>query len=106
VIHFVLSVIFLRQGLGINREVNVEPGLFEWLGWYIASVPKFMTLQELHDRSLPVNLAYSPIWPSAKYNVQETTEQFYERCYQVTKDILKKHESEGTLSCDRCANRS
>jgi ubiquitin-associated SH3 domain-containing protein len=82
-------------GLGLKREVNVEPGLFEWLGWYIACVPKFMTLQEFNDRGLPVNLAYAPIWPQAKFNVQETTEQFYERCYQVTKEILKKHEDEG-----------
>ena len=85
-------------GLGIRREVNVEPGLFEWLGWYIAGVPKFLAVQELQDRSLTVNTSYTPIWPLSKYNVQETTEQFYERSYQVTKDILKKHEDEG-LCC-------
>jgi len=75
--------------------VNVEPGLFEWLGWYIAGVPKFLAVQELQDRGLTVNTSYAPIWPLSKYSVQETTEQFYERSYQVTKDILKKHEDEG-----------
>ena len=82
-------------GLGVEREVNLEPGLFEWLGWYLAAVPRFMTPQEFHDAGLPVCLTYTPIWPVSRYNVQETTEQFYDRCYQVTREILKKHESEG-----------
>jgi len=87
----------LSPGLGVEREVNLEPGLFEWLGWYLAGVPKFMTSQEFRDAGLPVCAMYSPVWPMSKYNIQETTEQFYDRCYQVTRDILKRHESEGML---------
>jgi len=85
----------LSTGLGVEREINLEPGLFEWLGWYLAGVPKFMTPQEFHDAGLPVYLTYTPVWPLPRYNVQETTEQFYDRCYQVTREILKRHESEG-----------
>jgi len=85
----------LSTGLGVEREISLEPGLFEWLGWYLSAVPRFMTPQEFHDAGLPVCLTYTPIWPLSRYNVQETTEQFYDRCYQVTREILKKHESEG-----------
>jgi len=93
-----LYIITLLTGLGVEREVSLEPGLFEWLGWYLAGVPKFMTAQEFHDAGLPVCLTYSPVWQFSRYNIQETTEQFYDRCYQVTRDILKRHESEGTCS--------
>ena len=85
----------MSTGLGVERDVSLEPGLFEWLGWYLAGVPKFMTSQEFRDAGLPVCLTYTPIWPLSRYNVQETTEQFYDRCYQVTREILKKHESQG-----------
>ena len=89
------SRLVVFPGLQLSREVNVEPGLFEWLGWYIAGAPRFVSPSEFHDRGVTVNASYSPIWPIAKYNVQETTEQFYERSYQVTREILKKHEDEG-----------
>ncbi len=31
----------------------------------------------------------------SKYNMKETTEQYYERCHLVTKEILKRHEQQG-----------
>jgi len=86
-------------GLNVNLEINVEYGLFEWVGWYQNGIPKFMSLQELHAAGHAVNLNHNPIWPLAKYNIQETAEQFYDRCYQVTKEILKRHESEGGIYC-------
>jgi len=92
----------LLTGLGVECEVSLEPGLFEWLGWYLAGVPRFMTPQEFHDAGLPICLTYSPIWPLSRYNIQETTEQFYDRCYQVTREILKKHESEGLCFLRLC----
>jgi len=95
IIHVAYPVGTLLTGLGVEREVNLELGLFEWLGWYLAGVPKFMTSQEFCDAGLPVCVTYTPIWPLSRYSVQETTEQFYDRCYQVTRDILKRHESEG-----------
>lgn len=90
---------FLLIGLNVNLEINVEYGLFEWVGWYQNGIPKFMSLQELHAAGHAVNLNHNPIWPLAKYNIQETAEQFYDRCYQVTKEILKRHESEGGIYC-------
>jgi len=91
----VSSCVLLSTGLGVERDVSLEPGLFEWLGWYLAGVPRFLSPQEFHDAGLPVCLTYSPIWPLTRYNVQETTEQFYDRSYQVTREILKRHETEG-----------
>ena len=94
--YFIIIYVYnLIQGLKSDIEINVEPGLFEWLGWYQAGVPKFMSLQELREVGYSVNLGYQPVWPFSKFNLQETSEQFYDRCYQVTKEILVRHEVEG-----------
>ena len=37
----------------------------------------------------------------SKFNMKETTEQYYERCHHVTKEILKRHRHEGR--CGRVA---
>ena len=76
--------------------------------------PKFMTLQELQDAGHCVNLGYNPIWSFSRYNVQETSKQFYDRCCQVTKEILKRHEVEGgsilfvahDVNLDSCTRQS
>ena len=73
----------------------MEPGLFEWLGWYQNGLPRFMTPAELRDCGFNICTTHNPVWSYSKYNMQETTEQYYERCYQVTKEILKRHQAEG-----------
>ena len=88
---------FFISGLDHGREINVEPGLFEWLGWYQTGSPMFMSLTEFSESGFPVNINYSPVWPLVRYNLAETTEQYYDRSYQVTKEILRRHESEGDL---------
>ena len=84
--------------MGLDREISVEPGLFEWLGWYQTGIPKFMSLTELRENGYNINAHYSPVWPISKYNVHETTEQYYERCHLVTQEILRRHEHEGWSS--------
>ena len=79
----------------MKRDINIEPGLFEWLGWYKDSLPRFMSTQELRDCGFPANTSYCVVLQAAKYNLQETTEQYYERCHYVTTEILRRHESEG-----------
>ena len=54
-----------------------------------------MTISELSEAGYPVKVDYTPIWMVSKYNLNETIEQFYERSYLVTKEILKKHENDG-----------
>ncbi|ELU07750.1 hypothetical protein CAPTEDRAFT_193119 [Capitella teleta] len=85
----------ILRGLSVERDIHVEPGLFEWLGWYQSGIPRFLTLPELTEWGFCVDATYSAILPTSKYNMQETTEQHYDRCYQTTKDILRRHENEG-----------
>ena len=55
-----------------------------------------MTLAELREWGFNVVTNYTPVMAPSKFNMQETTEQYYDRCYQTTKDVLKRHEHEGT----------
>ena len=72
--------------------------MFEWLGWYQSSLPKFMSPMEFRENRFAVSTNHQPIWPGSKFNVHETTEQYYERCFHVTREILKKHEHEGEFN--------
>ncbi len=92
-----LLLVFCTLGLGVSKEISIEPGLFEWLGWYQSGIPKFLTPAEMKEAGFNVRESYQPIWPINKYNVDESTEMYYDRCHCVTKEILKKHESEGRL---------
>lgn len=87
--------LMMCAGLGVEREIHVEPGLYEWLGWYQGGIPRFLSVSELIEWGFPVDASYTPILPTSKYNMQETTEQHYERCFQTTRDILRRHENEG-----------
>lgn len=88
---------FLR-GFGVSSAIKVEPGLFEWLGTGKQSgPPKFMSPEELKETGYSVDPSHPPIWSFDRLlaNLDETVEQFYERSYMVTKEILKRHEGEG-----------
>jgi len=91
----------LLQGLGIKSELHIEPGLFEWLGWYRDGLPRFMTVAEMKENGYNVCTTDVPVWPESKFSnidgtvVQETTEQYYDRCHHVTKEILQKHAKSG-----------
>ncbi|ESO06362.1 hypothetical protein HELRODRAFT_186383 [Helobdella robusta] len=103
----------ILEGMKLDKEINIEPGLFEWLSWYQESLPDFMSLAELRDAGYPVNQSYKPVWSVSKFNTNETVEHFYERCCLVTKEILKKHEHQGGsllfvshgINLDTCTRR-
>ena len=83
------------SGMGIDREINLEAGLFEWLGWYQNGMPRLMTISEFRENGFHVSASNTQIWPTSKFNMAETTEQYYDRCHSVTKEILKRHELHG-----------
>ena len=75
--------------------MRIEPGLFEWLGWYKSGLPCFMSLPELIDCGFNIDTSQECIFPYSKYDKNEKTEQYYLRCHEVTKEILRRHEVEG-----------
>ena len=92
-----LHVLSVCAGLGIVRPIHIEPGLFEWLGWCRNGPPPFMTHAELVDVGFNIMTSYEPACPTSSYNMDETIEQYYDRCHSVTKSILQRHEHEGNL---------
>ena len=57
-----------------------------------------MTVPELCECGFSIDTTHEPIWPYNKFDVNEKTDQYYQRCHEVTKEILKRHEMEG----ERC----
>ena len=96
-----LHFLCVYVGMGLDLEIHLEPGLFEWLGWYQEGLPKWMNTKEFHDFGLKVGTSHTPIVPVSKLDLKETTEQYYNRCHLVSKELLKKHEKEGKLQIDQ-----
>ena len=83
------------SGLGLDLPIYLEPGLFEWLGWYRTGSPCFLTPHEYRECGFNVVVDAPIVWPESRFNMDETTEQYYDRCHFVTKEILSRHEAEG-----------
>ena len=83
-------------------KIHVEPGLFEWLGWYADGMPDWFSIEELSARGYNVDESYSPYIPCDglkdtwhQSNEPETAEQFYERNSFVTQCIIQRTEGQG-----------
>ena len=68
--------------------IRIEPGLFEWLGWYKNGLPNFMTAEQLHTQRYPVDLTYRPVHPLKQFNMNESIDQYFERSYRAVKTVL------------------
>ena len=78
--------------------MKVETGLFEWLGWYQSGLPTWMSKQELRQFNLNVDPHYKCLFPINKFSRDEDTEQYYNRCHQVTSAILRQHQNGEVLT--------
>ena len=54
-----------------------------------------MSIAELRENGFNVANTHTPICSVADYNIHETIEQHYERCYKVTQAILERHQHQG-----------
>lgn len=68
--------------------IRIEPGLFEWLGWYKNGLPNFMTAEQLHTQRYPVDITYRPVHPIKQFNMNESIDQYFERSYRAVKTVL------------------
>ncbi|ESO12152.1 hypothetical protein HELRODRAFT_62030 [Helobdella robusta] len=98
------SAVYLLEGcqtssssLNNTLTIKVEPGLFDWLGFYPGGLPKFMSFDELVSNGYRVDDSHVTVVPTNKLMCEETVDHFYERCYVVTKELLKRHENEGGI---------
>lgn len=91
-----------RVGLDIDKQVSicVEPGIFEWLGWYNQSgLPDWMSNGELIAAGFNINSEYEALvtLPLLIENITETVEQYYVRCDDVVQHLIKITEPRGNF---------
>ncbi len=70
-----------------QMRIKVEPGLFEFLGWYKDGCPQFMTGAEMNTMRCPADPAYAPIIPAQQLIPlagTETAAGYYDRCEKVS----------------------
>ena len=86
-------------GLGLQHQlkIKVEPGLFEWLMWYMNGVPDWMSPEELFAAGHNVDLNYKPYISAEELQntLRETSEDYYTRNFFVTQCVLQATESFG-----------
>lgn len=69
-------------------KINIEPGLFEYLGWYRKEFPVFLTLDECFKAHIEINRDYKPavtVQELQQLAPSETVATYYERSSQVCK---------------------
>ena len=93
----------ILQGMGIEDRVKIriEPGLFEFLGWYDRGLPSFFNPSEMiindedHLNMFNIDKTYRPIIPLEKLSRDENYLDFYNRSFKVTQQITDKHKLTG-----------
>jgi len=91
---------YILEGMGVEDRVKlrVEPGLFEFLGWYERGLPAFLTTNDLiQDEQNLFNLDrnYRPIIPMEKLSRDEKYTDYYNRSFKITQQITDKHKLTG-----------
>lgn len=88
----------LLEGLNLHRDVKIriEPGLFEWCGWYTTPIPDFCSAQQLIEFGFNIDADYVPLISADELTTKhkfESITEFYERNHRVslmaTKNISK-----------------
>jgi ubiquitin-associated SH3 domain-containing protein len=72
-------------------RIAVEPGLFEWLGWYPKGPPTWLNQDEYVNAGYLTDPNYRPCISRqelAERHVRESTEEFYLRNHDVTQRII------------------
>lgn len=89
----------ILKGLGLAKEMslNIEPGLFEWMGWYNENgMPTWMTTKELQDAGYNINMSYEPLTsPAEVIDTEESCEKYYERNFHATKSLIDNTKTQG-----------
>ncbi|KAI6190282.1 putative ubiquitin associated and SH3 domain-containing protein A [Aphelenchoides bicaudatus] len=88
----------MLKSLRTKIKIRIEPGLFDWLGFYMDKLPVFMSTQELQDAGFEIDHNYKSILSIEKLlrNRGETSENFYNRISNVTSRI-NSSSSSGTV---------
>lgn len=104
----------ILQGMGLEGRVKIriEPGLFEFLGWYERGLPAFfnpseMIVHEDEETNLfHIDKNYRPIISLDKLSRDEKYLDYYNRSFKVTQQITDKHKLTGKSQCTATQSNS
>ncbi|CAG0914404.1 unnamed protein product, partial [Notodromas monacha] len=91
----------ILRGMGYRDavQINVEPGLFEWLYWHEDCMPDCFTADELKNLGYNINLCYKPyVTTNELAGQKETCEEFYNRNFYITQSAANVTASQGKLT--------
>ena len=69
--------------------------LFEWLGWYKPSVPKWIPVDQLASFGYSVDTSYMPFMDIRSLTTDESHQEYYARSSNFTNHVVRKHEQDG-----------
>ncbi|KAH3887013.1 protein UBASH3A homolog [Dreissena polymorpha] len=76
----------------LSTPICVEPGLFEWLGWYQLGLPKFFSPKELEAEGYIIDQTYKPFFSVKKYDIEEKIHGYYRRSGETARNIAITHQ--------------
>lgn len=78
------------MGIADNLPIKIEPGLFEWVSLYADIYPAFMTVEEFINAHYFIDENYQPTVTDdqLKTLLNESSEEYYQRCFNVMTRII------------------
>lgn len=92
----------LGMGIEDRVKIRIEPGLFEFLGWYERGLPTFFNSTDSTNsddelyKQFNIDKTYRPIIPLDKLSRDEKYLDYYNRSFKVTQQITDKHKLTGS----------
>ncbi|KRZ22205.1 Protein UBASH3A -like protein [Trichinella pseudospiralis] len=89
---------FLKSVEDPLLSMQIEPALFEWLGWY-ETMPSWMEFSNLLKSNYKISSTYKPIVEAIdmKQYSNESVVDFYERCISAFRQILENDKKKGNI---------
>ncbi|KRZ68675.1 Protein UBASH3A -like protein [Trichinella papuae] len=89
---------FLKSVEDPILSMQIEPALFEWLGWY-ETMPSWMEFSDLLKSNYKINSTYKPVVEAIdmKQHLNESVVNCYQRCINAFRQILENDKKEGNI---------
>ncbi|KRX72686.1 Protein UBASH3A -like protein [Trichinella sp. T6] len=89
---------FLKSVEDPLLNMQIEPALFEWLGWY-KTMPSWMEFSDLLKSNYKINSTYKPVVEASdmKLYLNESVVNCYQRSINAFRQILENNKKEGNI---------
>lgn len=89
------TVTAILKTMGQDISIRIEPGIFEWMGFYQLELPHWFTPSELKEHGFNIDVHYKPLITMVKYDIEEDIAKYFRRSAETVKHILQKHQQDG-----------